>query len=167
MQSLLENPSSGEEAADDQLSPNTHPLILVVDDDRGVHSIVAKMLARFPGTVLHAYDGQQALAIARETRPDLLLIDALLPKMDGRVVAKTLKMEPATSAMRVAIISGLYKGARYRNEAIDQFLADTYLEKPVTMDKLWDVIAQTLHVERPSDASTPEGDVPAESPATT
>ena len=131
------------------------PLILIVDDDRVVHSIFARALASFPGTIIYAHDGQQALAIARETRPDLLIIDALLPNLDGRVVAKTLKMEPATSTMRVAIMTALYKGARYRNEALNDFLADVYLEKPVSPDKLWEVIERLLHIARPSPAPRP------------
>jgi DNA-binding response OmpR family regulator len=142
--------------SDDKEHPSAgsaRPLILIVDDDRVVHSIFARALASFPGTIIHAHDGQQALAIAREAKPDLLIIDALLPNLDGRVVAKTLKMEPATSTMRVAIMTALYKGARYRNEALVDFLADVYLEKPVSPDKLWEVIERTLHIARPSPAS--------------
>jgi DNA-binding response OmpR family regulator len=130
------------------------PLILIVDDDRVVRSIFARALASFPGTIIHAHDGQQALAIAREATPDLLIIDALLPNLDGRVVAKTLKMEPATSTMRVAIMSALYKGVRYRNEALNDFCADFYLEKPVSADKLWEVIENTLHISRPLTAAS-------------
>jgi CheY-like chemotaxis protein len=122
------------------------PLMLVVDDDSVIHAILIRLLASFPGTVLHARDGHQALAIARRARPDLLLTDALLPGVDGRVVAKTLKLEPATSAMRVVVMSGLYKGARYRNEAFREFHADAYLEKPVTAASLAEVIEKTLHV---------------------
>ena len=122
------------------------PMILVVDDDSVIHSILGRMLASFSGTVLHARDGQQALSIARKARPDLLLTDALLPGLDGRIVAKTLKLEPATATMRVAVMTGLYKGTRYRNEALRDFHADFYLEKPLTTGKLWEVIENTLHV---------------------
>ena len=134
---------------EDQYAGSARPLILIVDDDRVVHSIFARALASFPGTIIHAHDGQQALAIARAARPDLLITDALLPGLDGRVVAKTLKTEPATSTMRVAIMTGLYKGVRYRNEALNDFCADFYLEKPVSADKLWEVIENTIHILRP------------------
>lgn len=136
------------------MSDESRPLILIVDDDRVVHAIFARALASFPGTMIHAHDGQEALAIGREARPDLLITDALLPKLDGRMVARTLKMEPATSAMKVAVMTALYKGARYRNEALHDFLADIYLEKPVSPDMLWEVIEKTLHISRPIAASS-------------
>jgi CheY-like chemotaxis protein len=144
---LLQAPEG--KGAADPYARFARPFILVVDDDSVVHSIFSRALASFPGTVLHARDGHQALAIARKARPDLLLTDALLPGMDGRLVAKTLKMEPATSSMGVAVMTGLYKGTRYRNEALQHFSADVYLEKPVTTAKLWDVIEQTLQISRP------------------
>ena len=131
------------------------PLILIVDDDRVVHSIFARALASFPGTIIHAYDGEQALGIGREARPDLLIIDALLPKIDGRIVAMTLKMEPPSSFMRVAIMSALYKGARYRNEALQEFMADVFLEKPVSPARLWEVIENLIHISRPATTSSP------------
>jgi DNA-binding response OmpR family regulator len=131
------------------------PLILIVDDDRLVHSIFARALASFPGTIIHAYDGPQALAIGREATPDLLIIDALLPGIDGRIVAKTLKMEPLSSFMRVAIMTALYKGARYRNEALQEFMADVFLEKPVSPARLWEVIENLLHVSRPAATPSP------------
>jgi CheY-like chemotaxis protein len=143
----LVQPSEGK--SEDPYARFARPFILVVDDDSVVHSIFSRVLASFPGTVLHARDGHQALAIARKARPDLLLTDALLPGLDGRVVAKTLKMEPATMSMQVAVMTGLYKGTRYRNEAIQQFSTDVYLEKPVTTARLWDVIEQTLRISRP------------------
>jgi CheY-like chemotaxis protein len=120
--------------------------MLVVDDDSVIHAILIRLLASFPGTVLHARDGHQALAIARRAKPDLLLTDALLPGVDGRVVAKTLKLEAPTSAMRIVVMSGLYKGIRYRNEAFREFHADAYLDKPVTAASLAEVIEKTLHV---------------------
>ena len=138
----------------DQYAACPRPLILIVDDDRVVHSIFARALASFPGTIIHAYDGEQALAIGREARPDLLIIDALMPKIDGRIVAKTLKMEPLSSFMRVVIMTALYKGARYRNEAVNEFMADVFLEKPVAPARLWEVIENLLHVSRPTATSS-------------
>jgi CheY-like chemotaxis protein len=143
---------SFDQPAADPYASCTRPCILVVDDDAVMHSILVRVLAGFPGTVLHARNGRQALAIARRVKPDLLLTDALIPGVDGRVVAKTLKEETATAAMRVAVMTGLYKGSRYRGEAFRDFHADAYLEKPVEAAELWAVIEQTLHVGRVDDA---------------
>ena len=107
------------------------PTILVIDDDRTVHKLVERALHDFSGTLFHAYDGVEGLRIAGELRPELVLTDALLPKLDGREVALRLKSDPATRAIKVVVMTALYKGSRYRIEAINSFGVDEYLEKPV------------------------------------
>lgn len=140
-----------DQPAPDPFGSCARPCILVVDDDAVMHSILARVLTGFPGTVLHARNGHQALAIARQARPDLLLTDALIPGVDGRVVARTLKEEAPTAGMHVAVMTGLYKGNRYRSEAFREFRADSYLEKPVAAEELWAIIEKTLHL-RPARA---------------
>jgi CheY-like chemotaxis protein len=122
------------------------PVILVVDDDRVVHSVIDRILVGFPGTVLHANDGHEALRLARAVGPELLLIDALLPKLDGRAVALALKADPGTAHIRTVIMTALYKGQRYRSEAFREFMVDEYLEKPVSAPKLREVVDRLLAV---------------------
>ena len=107
------------------------PVIVVVDDDRLIHSIIGRALADFEGTVIHANDGLSALHIATETNADLVITDALLPKLDGRELARQLKTNPATTHCKVVVMTALYKGANYRMEARRDFKVDEYLYKPV------------------------------------
>jgi CheY-like chemotaxis protein len=117
-------------------SPLPRPVVLIVDDDNIVHSIVTRVLSGFSGTVLHATDGLSALKMARLLPPDLVITDALLPKLDGRELAKALKSEEDTKNCKVVVMTGLYKAPRYRFEALSNFLADEYLHKPVAPGKI-------------------------------
>jgi CheY-like chemotaxis protein len=65
-----------------------------------------------------------------------VLTDALLPKLDGREIALRLKSDPATRAIKVVVMTALYKGTRYRIEAINSFGVDEYIEKPVDPGRL-------------------------------
>ena len=107
------------------------PVIVIVDDDRLIHAIIARTLADFEGTVIHANDGLSALRIATETNADLVITDALLPSLDGRELARELKTNPATQHCKVVVMTALYKGANYRMEARRDFKVDEYLYKPV------------------------------------
>jgi CheY-like chemotaxis protein len=118
------------------------PIVLVIDDDRTVHAIASRVLASVVGTILHADDGETGLQLATEFQPDLVLADALLPKIDGREIARTLKSSAGTRHIKVVVLSGLYKGLRYRTEAVRDFLVDEYVEKPVNADKLLDIVTR-------------------------
>ena len=123
-----------------QTTSLARPIIMIVDDDRVVHTITSKILASFQGTVLHCHDGREALELARAVHPDLIITDALLPKLDGRELARTLKQAEETSAVRVAVMTGLYKATRYRIEAIRDFKVDAYVEKPIDAAKVWNLV---------------------------
>lgn len=70
--------------------------VLVVDDDRKVVDLVSLYLKRDGYRVLTAYDGAQALEIAREKHPDLIVLDLMLPGMDGLAVCRMLRVEGQT-----------------------------------------------------------------------
>ena len=114
---------------------------MIVDDDRVVHTITSKILNSFEGTVLHCHDGREALELAQELLPDLIVTDALLPKLDGRELARILKQSPDTRRVKIAVMTGLYKGPRYRAEAFRDFMVDAYLEKPIDAERLRSLVA--------------------------
>ncbi len=70
--------------------------ILVVDDDKKTVDLVRLYLEKDGYQVLLAYDGQAALALARQKRPDLLVLDVMLPKLDGLDLCRVLRAEAAT-----------------------------------------------------------------------
>lgn len=134
-----------ERMARDAFAPDgrdvVRPVILVIDDDRLVHAIVERVLADFQGTVLHALDGRTGLQVAQRVHPEVVVTDALLPGLDGRELARTLKSDAGTAHVKVVIMTALYKGARYRNEALSEFRADEFIEKPVSAARLRTVIS--------------------------
>ena len=128
-------------------SDHARPVVMIVDDDKVVHLIAQRVLEDLAGTIVHAYDGDEALRLCREMRPDLVITDALLPKVDGRNLARMLKTTPETSQCKVIVITGLYKGIRYRLEALRDFRVDEYLEKPVPPARLHAVAASLLDLQ--------------------
>lgn len=81
--------------------------VLLAEDDRFLRKAAGAMLRRQGFTVLTAEDGEEALRIARAEIPDLILLDLIMPKMQGFEVLKVLKCDPQTSAIPVVILSNL------------------------------------------------------------
>ena len=133
------------------------PIILIVDDDKVAHFIASRVLSRLAGTLVHAEDGEEGLRLANELQPDVMITDALLPKLDGRELARTVKSNPETSHCRVAVMTALYKGLRYRREAMTRFLADEYLEKPISAAKLVAVTERLLNLNAPANEVAEQG----------
>jgi len=81
--------------------------VLLAEDDRFLRKAAAAMLRRQGFTVLTAEDGEEALGVARAETPDLILLDLIMPKMQGFEVLKALKSDPQTSGIPVVILSNL------------------------------------------------------------
>lgn len=87
------------------------PLVLFADDDGISRAIAMRVLGAMGLGVIIASNGDEALSMAREHKPELIVTDAFMPKLDGREVARIVKEElPDT---KVIVISGLYKDPRY------------------------------------------------------
>jgi CheY-like chemotaxis protein len=81
--------------------------ILVAEDDRFLRKAAEVTLKRRGYAVLTAGDGEEALRIARAERPDLILLDLIMPKLSGFEVLRALKEDPATAAIPVVVLSNL------------------------------------------------------------
>jgi CheY-like chemotaxis protein len=127
----------------DPVAGITRPLVLFADDDAVGRAIARRVLDSMGLGVIVAADGQAALALAREYKPELLITDAFMPKLDGRELARTIKEErPAT---KVIVISGVYKDPRYKHEALKDFKVDDYLTKPVDPASLLRAVQKLLN----------------------
>lgn len=82
--------------------------ILVVDDEKLISKALTKKLSDEGFKVEVAFDGEQALQEANKTKPDLILLDIIMPKLDGISVLKTLKASDETKNIPVIILSNLY-----------------------------------------------------------
>lgn len=122
----------------------TRPLVLFAEDDATARSIARRVIGNLKRGIITAKDGEEALRFAREFWPDLVITDALMPKLDGREVARIVKEEMPNT--RVVVITGLYKDRRYRDEAMDKFGVDDYIAKPVTPSALRDIVERFTSV---------------------
>lgn len=102
--------------------------VLIVEDERDIQELVQYNLQKEGYRVLTASSGEDGLRIAREQTPDLLVLDLMLPGIDGREVCRTLKQTPETD--RIAVIMLTAKGEESDIVVGLELGADDYLTKP-------------------------------------
>ena len=120
--------------------------ILIVDYDK---KSLESMVALFSGQdfqIVKASDGQAAYKVYQEEGPDLIILEAMLPKLHGFDLTQKIHEESGGS-VPVVIVTGLYKGPQYRNEALRSFGAAAYFEKPFDKDKLFNSVLNLLQSE--------------------
>lgn len=100
--------------------------ILLVDDSRAILRENERVLIKEGYEVICAEDGERALQSAREGKPDLILLDMILPKMSGPEVLAQLKKDPATADIPVIVLSSLTEKNRQK---LIEAGADEYVEK--------------------------------------
>ncbi len=108
--------------------------ILVVDDSPTAVKLISGALKQAGFQVRTAADGEQALALARETPPDVVVLDIILPKQNGYEVCRRLKQDERTAAAKVVLLSSKTHAAD-RQWGLRQG-ADAYLTKPVQPQEL-------------------------------
>ncbi len=117
--------------------------VLLVDDDRDMLEALETVLDDQGATVRTAADGNAAVEVAGEFDPDLVVLDAMLPKRSGFLVLEKLKQgKPRGSKPRVIMITG-NPGTRHRQYA-ESLGVDAYINKPFATDALLEKIAQLL-----------------------
>ena len=104
------------------------PRVLLVDDSRVVHKIVEKILQRERIEVVSASDGLEALVILVDTQPDLILLDILLPRMDGYQVCQVVRHHPDFRDLPILLLSG--KGSMVDRMRGKLAGATEYISKP-------------------------------------
>ena len=108
--------------------------ILAVDDIPLNLLLVQKMLSRFKFEIRTAGNGQMALDAVAERKPDLILLDLMMPGIDGFEVIRRLRADPATADIRIVILSALNS-----NEDVVKGFdlgANDFIMKPIIMEKL-------------------------------
>ena len=108
--------------------------VLVVDDEPEIRLLVQRTLEKHGYEVFTAGDGADALRLCDELLPDLVLLDAMLPQVHGFEVCRRLKSAPRTRQVPVIMMTAIYRGWRFAQEARDIFGAEDYVEKPFRLD---------------------------------
>jgi len=114
------------------------PLILIVDDNERNRKLARDVLRLARFRTLEAVTGAEAIALAAEHLPDLILMDLRLPDLDGTEAARILRAGPRTSQIPVVAVTAL------RLDAHDEWLLDAgfagYIAKPIDIDALPDMV---------------------------
>ena len=115
--------------------------ILVADDEQNIRLLMRRMLSnRYD--VIEAQDGQEAIDIAHSENPDLILMDLLMPGVDGYSALSSIKEDKSTAKIPVIIVSAV--GLVLNKELADRLGAAGYVTKPIDMNELLGVIGKYL-----------------------
>lgn len=102
--------------------------VLLADDDPALRRLIGTTLGTNDFDLLQAVDGEEALQIAREQQPELILLDVNMPKLDGFAVCRTLKRDPQTSSIKVVILTA--RSTEDDRASARAVGADDYFVKP-------------------------------------
>jgi CheY-like chemotaxis protein len=125
----------------DRRPAERRPALLIVDDDEAMRSIVACFVEQLGYSALSVGDSEEALAEAARHPYDVVITDALMPKLDGRELCQRLKAMPQGATKKVILMSSLYKSRRARLEAF-AFGIDEFLPKPLNFNELATVLGR-------------------------
>lgn len=120
------------------------PLVLLVDDEKDILRVATRTVESLGYGMIVGRNGAEGLALAKEYRPDLVLTDALMPKLDGREMCRQIKEDAETAGIKVVVMTALYTSVKYQTEAYKSFKVDDYLAKPLDFSQLRAVLEKHL-----------------------
>jgi DNA-binding response OmpR family regulator len=125
----------------------TQKYILVVDDDPDLVETVALMLESKGCEVGKAYDGIEGEESIKERRPDLVILDIMMPRKDGYVLCAEMKANEETRDIPVILLTAVGEAVpstRYSHADGMATEADEYIPKPIDTDGLWKAVTSLL-----------------------
>jgi two-component system response regulator (stage 0 sporulation protein F) len=134
--------AGGSVRSNPQSSLVRRPLVLAVDDEPAIVRLAVRAVESLGCGAVTAANGLEGLQVARDYRPDVVLTDALMPGMDGREMARTLKKE--MPGLKTIVFTGVYTAVREDLHARHAFQVDDYLRKPVHFKELQDALRRQL-----------------------
>jgi CheY-like chemotaxis protein len=120
---------------------NTKKKALIVDDEPNVRRLLHTILSK-TFEVIEAEDGRQAIEMTNTQKPDVVLMDMMMPKMDGLTACHMIKNDPATKSIPVIMVTAI--GFELNIKLSQQMGASGYITKPFSSEELLDKIAQVL-----------------------
>jgi two-component system alkaline phosphatase synthesis response regulator PhoP len=119
--------------------------VLVVDDEMGVRRLVHQILSQ-DYAVIEAQDGEEAVNVAHSQQPDLILMDMMMPKMDGLTACRTIKQDHATKGIIVVMLTAIGYDLN-RKLAENVAGAAAYLTKPFDSQELLSTVGRLLSLK--------------------
>lgn len=122
--------------------PPAEPVVLIVDDDVDARRMYGEYLRSKGWSVLTAADGRSGIDKANDLKPDAIVLDLAMPRVDGWTVLKQLRESSWTSHIPILVVSAVHDT---RDEAL-RTGADAYLAKPCAPDVVWIQLAALLRI---------------------
>lgn len=126
------------------VAPHDSPHVLIVDDDRAIQRMLADALTKKGFTVTVERDGEWALKTFEKKPFDAVLLDLLLPALNGYEVARKMRSTIKGKRTPIIFISGVYKNALHQKEALQKHGAFAFLEKPLRLSALYQTLKDAL-----------------------
>jgi two-component system alkaline phosphatase synthesis response regulator PhoP len=147
VQGYLEKPTPPEVLINRVSAIVDQPYIVVADDDPDMLDAIKTVLESHPYQVATARDGERCLEMVRKRPPDLLILDLLMPKMDGFAVIRELRSEPTWAELPILVLTTVVEDAsrrRYELETGRDMNVQAYVQKPIAPDDLLRLTKEAL-----------------------
>jgi DNA-binding response OmpR family regulator len=128
--------------------------VLVVDDEADIRRMIRRVLEDRGFAVVEADRGRLALQLVKLESPDLIVLDAMLPEVHGFDIARRVRNSTRYGHIPIVMVSAVYRGWRFAEDARQSYGVDAYLEKPFKVQDLVSVVERALEVRR--DRADPE-----------
>jgi diguanylate cyclase len=122
--------------------------VLIVEDEKSIRELLDDFLSDEGFDTLLAENGQRGIELARTEQPDLVLMDLMLPLLDGFAAMRALKEDPETRKIPVVVMSA---NSVLLLHLSDQLLADETLRKPFDLDQVLHVIQSRIGITSPDE----------------
>jgi CheY-like chemotaxis protein len=122
-------------------------LILVVDDDPDLVDMVSKKLEANNYRIAKAYDGNQAWEKIRQEKPDMVILDVMMPNKDGYETCDEIKKDPNFKDIAVVLLTAVVDNlptTSYTHHSGRTTLADDFIPKPIDLEKLVGIVQENL-----------------------
>lgn len=120
------------------------PRILSIDDDVDLQQVVTYVLTKKKWDVTYSYNGKDGLEKAIKLKPDMILLDMMLPGLNGLEVIKALKENEATRSIPVVVMTAYPGDEHFLKSSVLAMGAVEYLAKPVQIDTLVETVERLL-----------------------
>lgn len=118
--------------------------VLIAEDEQNIAESLRFILERASCTVRHAGDGEQALEEARANVPDVMILDVMLPSLNGFDVLKTIRADDRLKGISILVLTA--KGQSHDRQTADNLGADAFFTKPFANDE---IVAEVLRLGGP------------------
>lgn len=126
--------------------PEEKPKILIADDDPEIRNLIKSRLATMQCQLFIAKDGEEALTTALEEKPDLLLLDVMMPSLTGWEIVKHLRQKPEFEKTGIIMITGI--GEAINAATAPLYGADEHIDKPFQLAELEFKVRKVLSAKK-------------------